>query len=607
MISGFFSRLRSRLNNRSTPQHLGREALCVFFVSGIFFLLLAFSSSFPDPDSFYHARMAALMTRGPLLSFSWLPLTSLSTIFIDHHFLYHILLIPFVTFFDPLVGIKIATILFAAAFCTLFYLLERRPFFQSSISRSTALLFLFLLLINTVFAFRLNLAKIPAVSLFAFFLGLRALSCCNRKAIYAVSFLFVWLYGGWPLMPLAACIAWVSKTGVELPEDTKIRFASIVSRTKPLSHFKKTVSVYIRTLFEWKNISIPLLSFAGAASGLILNPYFPTNIHFYWLQTIKIAVLNVISDVPVGSEWYPAGMSFIPAHGQTLMILVFALCIFFLPDLFASYLRTRIPKRTWQGWMFCLLSLIFLVLTLKSRRYGEYFAPIATLFCAYTLSPILEKDQWKKFWNFLKRSTHTLYSFRGLTTAYFLIMIPAIISTNLFQIFGAFQGGYEMGQYSRGMAWVAQHTPEGTLIFHNRWDDFPVFFYYNQHNRYVSGLDPRFLLDKNKMLAEDYATMQKGEDFEKLYGYRSLCLTVEGVLGKIVGQQKNNERDDISTPAECLPPAEKTKIAQVIRSFGASIVVLTHLDDPQTKKIRELPGFVERYHDTEMVIIEPSQ
>jgi hypothetical protein len=42
------------------------------------------------------------------------------------------------------------------------------------------------------------------------------------------------------------------------------------------------------------------------------------------------------------------------------------------------------------------------------------------------------------------------------------------------------------------MHWMKQTTPAGSLVFTDDWDDFPILFYHNRHNRFAVGLDPMF-------------------------------------------------------------------------------------------------------------------
>src|SRR5512143_209525 len=89
--------------------------------------LIQFGSPAPvGVDGYYHLRMALLMrVQGWLPAFPWLPLTILSPAsYYDHHFLFHLLLVPF-AWGDPssggaaalALGGKIASLLLASLAC----------------------------------------------------------------------------------------------------------------------------------------------------------------------------------------------------------------------------------------------------------------------------------------------------------------------------------------------------------------------------------------------------------------------------------------------------------------------------------------------------------
>src|SRR3989344_6726798 len=64
-----------------------------------------------DPDGFYHANMALFLSRGQVLTaLPWMYFSTLRDAFTDHHFLYHLLLVPLVIFGKPLLGVKLATV-----------------------------------------------------------------------------------------------------------------------------------------------------------------------------------------------------------------------------------------------------------------------------------------------------------------------------------------------------------------------------------------------------------------------------------------------------------------------------------------------------------------
>ena len=60
------------------------------------------------------------------------------------------------------------------------------------------------------------------------------------------------------------------------------------------------------------------------------------------------------------------------------------------------------------------------------------------------------------------------------------------------------------------MAFLRQNTPEGSLIFADDWDEFPLYFYFNHHNDYVCGLDPQFTNSMDPTLWERFCVITQG-------------------------------------------------------------------------------------------------
>src|SRR3954447_9237521 len=73
-----------------------------------------------DWDGYYHIRWSSLLwqnfAHGKWLpSFDWLPLTVLNSHdYADHHFLFHLLQIPFLWFFEPVMAAKIAAVTYSS-------------------------------------------------------------------------------------------------------------------------------------------------------------------------------------------------------------------------------------------------------------------------------------------------------------------------------------------------------------------------------------------------------------------------------------------------------------------------------------------------------------
>ena len=85
-----------------------------------------------DWDGYYHIRWSSLLwenfSQGKWLpTFEWLPLTVLNPQdYNDHHFLFHLLQIPFLWFFEPVMAAKVAAVVFSSlAIFSVYWLLYR--------------------------------------------------------------------------------------------------------------------------------------------------------------------------------------------------------------------------------------------------------------------------------------------------------------------------------------------------------------------------------------------------------------------------------------------------------------------------------------------------
>lgn len=103
------------------------QAIVLFAIFFAFMAIIQFSTpNMPDNDGFYHIKMALLMReQGLKPAFPYMPLTILNEKeFYDHHFLFHVALIPF-TFGDLRLGAKWAAVTFASlAFLAVWWLLR---------------------------------------------------------------------------------------------------------------------------------------------------------------------------------------------------------------------------------------------------------------------------------------------------------------------------------------------------------------------------------------------------------------------------------------------------------------------------------------------------
>lgn len=488
--------------------------LLLFIVSFSLFSYLQISPTFPDPDSFYHAKMAVLIRdQGIVHDFPWLQFTVLKNYYIDHHFLYHIALVPFITFLDPLVGIKLATAFFGAILMLVFYWLLQK--FQIK----GAFFYSLVLLTTSPFIFRINLAKASSVSLIILLFGLYFIF--NRKLwqLFALSFVYVWTYGGWPLILVLTSLYILANSIIKTLNylsNQKLKIKIKNSKFKIfyfIENCKLKIESLFKNFFSKENLKLFSSCFFGLTAGVIINPYFPKNLIFYWHQIIEIAVINYQNKIGVGAEWYPYNFGDLIANDSFIFVLlIITFAIFFVNFIQYFAERTKKPTTNAKQRTFVLAStffmLFFLALTLRSRRNVEYFVPFAVILAAFTLNQPFSffNHYWLTFKNWWKKR-------RVLTIAlffYFLIIIPLTVGQNLLSLKQLFASGYPLTKYKGVSEWLAKNTPEKSIIFHNDWDDFPPLFYYNIHNYYIDGLDPTFMYDYNKDLYQKWVDITTG-------------------------------------------------------------------------------------------------
>lgn len=476
--------------------------LSLFIIAFAIFSFFQYSPTFPDPDSFYHAKMAVLIRdQGIVKDFPWLQFTVLKDYYIDHHFLYHVSLIPFVIFLDPLVGIKLATALFGALFILIFY------WFLQKFKIKYAFFYSLFLLISGPFIFRINLAKASSLSLIFLFFGFYFIARRKLWPLFFLSFFYVWSYGGWPLMLVLTSFYILA----EIISDFVKKFKKENSEIKNPG---AAIKIFVRTLFSRENVKLFFTCFGGLLAGLVINPYFPKNLTFYWHQIIKIAVINYQNKIGVGAEWYPYGFGDLISNASLVFVLlIVSLAVFFVNFIkkFTDDKKIMPPENKKVpmilATIFC--AVFFLLITLRARRNVEYFIPFAVLMGAFALDQPF--SFFGKYWLTFKNWWQKRKVLASLLCLYFILMIPFTAVRNILSVKQQFLNGGSTQKY-RGVAeWLKNNTREGAIIFHNDWDDFPALFYYNTHNYYIAGLDPTFMYDYDKNLHKQWVDITTGK------------------------------------------------------------------------------------------------
>jgi hypothetical protein len=69
---------------------------------------------------------------------------------------------------------------------------------------------------------------------------------------------------------------------------------------------------------------------------------------------------------------------------------------------------------------------------------------------------------------------------------------------------------YNLPAVRQAMTFLKGNSAPGDVVFTDDWDIFPVYFYYNSHNHYIVGLDPKFTQFRRPVLWERYVKVSRG-------------------------------------------------------------------------------------------------
>jgi len=472
-----------------------------FFAILLVMILLQFQTDAiccGDWDGYYHIRWSSLLwenfSHGKWLpSFDWLPLTVLNPQrYADHHFLFHLLQIPFLWFFEPVMAAKIAAVSYGTlAIFSVYWLI-----FRYKINHQLIWLAAILTCANS-FYFRMNMAKAPPLTIIFTVVGIYLLF--ERKYVWLLPlmFAFVWTYSLFPLLWFASII-WVM------------------------------IIAWNERRFEWR-------PFAYATGGMILgnliNPYFPNNLILFAEHFIEKFKVGSDFAVAVGGEWYPYnGMELLMNFPIALGAMLIGY-ILFMPK------NGKLPEK---ATFFLMFVSILLAAQFRSKRFAEYFPPFAILFAAFSwrafqeptalqlpeefrkeIEPYLDAakpNERQALWNKLRVAS--LWVGGGLLTLFFIYNLTGFHHLGIDEtgLIGTIRANEPNEKYQRAMQWATgrdaqgnENIPAGERIFNCSWDDFPKLFFYDQKHSYVYGLDPNYLYSENPDLYKQLVDITAGK------------------------------------------------------------------------------------------------
>lgn len=440
-----------------------------------------------DWDGYYHIRWSSLLwenfSQGKWLpTFEWLPLTVLNPQdYNDHHFLFHLLQIPFLWFFEPVMAAKIATVFYGTlAIFSVYWILYRYK-----VNYQLVWLAAILVCANSFF-FRMNMAKAPPLTIIISIVGIYLLF--ERKYVWLLPlmFAFVWTYSLFPLLLFAAVI-WV------------------------------VIIAWNERRFEWHPLAYTT---GGMILGNIINPYFPNNLLLFYEHAYTKIKIGSDFAVSVGGEWYPyTGMELLMNFPVALLAMLIGY-ILFMPR------NGKLPEK---ATFFLMFTTILLAAQFRSKRFAEYFPPFAILFAAFSwqaftswrsvelpedfkreIEPYLDVEkptEKEAIWKSLPQIAAWVI---GILLVLWMVFNLRGIDIKGYQeqgLIGTIRNNEEADKYRRAMEWATgrdangnENIPAGERIFNCTWDDFPKLFFYDTKHSYVYGLDPNYLYSENAEL-----------------------------------------------------------------------------------------------------------
>lgn len=456
-----------------------------FFAIVLIMTLLQFSTKAiccGDWDGYYHIRWSSLLWESFksghwLPEFVWLPLTVLNAgDYADHHFLFHLLQIPFLWFFEPVMAAKIAAICYGSlAIFSAYWLMFRYKIDYLLIWLAA------LLTCASSFLFRINMAKAPPLTIIITIIGIYLLF--ERKYVWLLPlmFVFVWTYSLFPLLVFAA-------------------------------FFWTAITAWNERRFEWRPLAYTL---GGMVLGNIINPYFPQNLYLFsehFFEKFKVGSDFVVS---VGGEWYPYSGQELLLNFPIALIAMLIGYILFAPK------NGKLPEKST---FFLMFVTVLLVAQFRSKRFAEYFPPFAVLFAAFSwrdfLTPLvaqMPEDFRRGLENYLdvenkpkQRGTSEIIKQAAVwLVGIFLVLwlfynlhginFAGLQETGLIE---TLRGNEANDKYQRATDWAKANIPEGERIFNCNWDDFPKLFFFDTTHNYVYGLDPNYLYTQNPELSK---------------------------------------------------------------------------------------------------------
>jgi hypothetical protein len=222
-----------------------------------------------------------------------------------------------------------------------------------------------------------------------------------------------------------------------------------------------------------------LLAGLGAyVLAMVLHPYFPKNLRFFYVQNLVSMYYSVRHQVQLfqGAEILPMDtLQLLATHLPIILHLLGILFVF-------MHRRPPLSQRTLVLFP---ITVVVVCMTLISKRFIEYSLPVATLFCACAFTDIFAGGVVKEL---LPEGRAPA----GALIAGWLVSVGVASGLWFATVRGQF-AHIHPPHFERLAHTLAAQAPPGALVYTCDWDEPPELLYFDDQFRYMVMMDPVFM------------------------------------------------------------------------------------------------------------------
>ena len=431
------------------PAERHRRVETAAFLAVLFVLVFAWFRQSPliyDSDSYYHLAVARQFTEQGLVDQLPLRASALGDGFGDKELGLHLYLMPFVSWFEPVLGAQLAITVLVTAILGVLALLVRSLLVGSAVSTRWAYaLPLLLPWLSSEFAWRLVRLRAELGALLLLLVSLHCVVRRRERWLVLLGFLFAWSYTAWH--------AYLGLFGL---------------------------------IFLWRfvvrgeqRLQIALYPTLGVFAGLALHPHFPHNLTIWVLQSFDY-FQGKAAHLDVGNEIQPHTTDLLLRIDGGFLLLALGLwlaCRRAPQGPVATDGDRSLPVDVW-GWA----AAVFWVLFLLMARFSIYAFPFGLLWLLSLLAA---------------RGGFTATSRLGrLRIPLALVLLAACLAAapETTKQIGLYRFRNHPGPDQvriRDREELARRIPEGAHVA-ARWQQTPLYLWWAPQAKYLNVLDPIF-------------------------------------------------------------------------------------------------------------------